>query len=68
MVREQIAPPRFPGALVGLPAEFAPFFANAGGFYSEIWPFCSERRGGENTTQFVLRANEKNGHRFVITN
>jgi len=53
-------------ALVGLAAEFTPFFANAARFYNEIWPFCSERFRSENTPQFVLRTNEKNRHWFVL--
>lgn len=44
----------FAGALVGLPAECTPFFGNAARFYSEVWPFGSERCGGEHTTQFGL--------------
>ena len=46
-------------ALVGLAAEFTPFFANAARFYNEIWPFCSERFRSENTPQFVLRTKRK---------
>ena len=49
----------FADALVGLTAEFTPFFGNATRLYSEIWPSCSERFGADHTRQFVLRANEK---------